>query len=259
MEKSIEIKGLSKKFKNPVNGAKSGSKALDVLSDVNIKVKENEFVSLLGPSGCGKSTLLKLIAGLDNEYDGSISLSGVNPLNKMVPVCFMLQKDCLMPWRSMLSNILLPLEIRKCDLKKGISDVKTLLEEFALSGFENYKPHQLSGGMRQRAALLRTYLMEGDIMLLDEPFGALDELTRGQMQDWLIKVWESHKKTVLFVTHGIDEAIFMSDRVLVMSGRPGTISGEVSIAFDRPRTRKMLLSPEFLDYKRKIMDLFTEF
>jgi len=251
----ILINELSKFYGN-IPGEDKG-RSLEVLSGISFAVGENEFVSLLGPSGCGKSTLLKLIAGLDMDYTGDISICGKDIRKTRVPVCYMLQKDCLLPWRTVTSNILLPVEIRKGDLKKARQDIKPLLEDFGLSGFEDYRPNQLSGGMRQRAALLRTYLMKGEIMLLDEPFGALDEITRIQMQDWLIKVWERHKKTVVFVTHDVDEAIFLSDRVLVMSVRPGTILGDIPIEFPRPRSRKMLFGSEFLEYKKSILELLS--
>lgn len=257
MKNIIEINRLNKEFLNP-EAEKQGESSLKVLKDVSLSVSENEFVTLLGPSGCGKSTLLKLIAGLDATYEGSIFLSGKDLRSNNVPVCYMLQKDCLMPWRTVLSNILMPVEIKKGNLKKAREDIKPLIDEFGLSGFENYLPGKLSGGMRQRVALLRTYLMEGSIMLLDEPFGALDEITRIQMQDWLISVWERHKKTVLFVTHDLDEAIFLSDRVLVMSTRPGTIIKELRIYFARPRSRDMVLDPKFNEYKREILKLLSE-
>ena len=251
MDNSIKIKKLNMVYSGPDD---DGS-GLGVLSNVNLEVQDNEFVSLLGPSGCGKSTLLRLIAGIEQDYEGDIHLGSDDPRNKRIPVCYMLQKDCLMPWRSMLSNVLLPIEIKKGDLKKAKKDIQPLISEFGLAGFENYRPRQLSGGMRQRAALLRTYLMDGEIMLLDEPFGALDEITRMQMQDWLISVWEKHKKTVLFVTHDIDEAIYLSDRVLVMSDRPGTINGEIQINIERPRKREMILTSQFSEYKKNILKL----
>lgn len=238
-------------------GPDDDGSGLGVLADVNLEVSDNEFVSLLGPSGCGKSTLLRIIAGIEQHYEGEIVLCGENLRNKRIPVCYMLQKDCLMPWRTMLSNVLLPIEIKKGDLKKAREEIKPLIHEFGLAGFENYKPRQLSGGMRQRAALLRTYLMDGEIMLLDEPFAALDEITRIQMQDWLISVWEKHKKTVLFVTHDIDEAIYLSDRVLVMSDRPGTVTEEIRIDFDRPRKRDMLLTSRFWGYKNEILNILS--
>ncbi|HHW22354.1 MAG TPA: ABC transporter ATP-binding protein [Clostridiaceae bacterium] len=255
MDCKIRITGLNMDY----TGSEEGESSLRVLSDVNLEVFENEFVSLLGPSGCGKSTLLRLIAGLEHDYEGEILLGGINPRHKRVPVCYMLQKDCLMPWRSMLSNVLLPIEIKKGDLKKAREEIKPLVQEFGLSGFENYRPRQLSGGMRQRAALLRTYLMDGEIMLLDEPFGSLDEITRMQMQDWLISVWEKHRKTVLFVTHDIDEAIYLSDRVVVLSDRPGTVNGVVQIDFERPRKRDMILTPQFSEYKKDILSLLASF
>ena len=258
MGNQIEINQLNKVFNSPGMDRQGEENSLKVLSHVSLSVSKNEFVSLLGPSGCGKSTLLKLIAGLDRAYDGTVTLEGRDPKQERVPVCYMLQKDCLMPWRSVLSNILLPVEIRRGDLKKAQKDIGPLLPEFGLDGFESYKPNQLSGGMRQRAALLRTYLMEGNIMLLDEPFGALDEITRIQMQDWLISVWEKYRKTVLFVTHNIDEAIYLSDRVLVMSSRPGNISGEIPIDFERPRSREMLLDQKFLNFKRNILELLAQ-
>lgn len=257
MDNIIEIKKLNKEYPEPDSKGQEAA-ALKVLQDVSLSVSENEFVTIIGPSGCGKSTLLKLIAGLDADYDGSISLGGKDLRNGRVPVCYMLQRDCLMPWRTVLSNILLPVEIRKGDMQKAREDIKPLIDDFGLSGFENYLPNRLSGGMRQRAALLRTYLMEGSIMLLDEPFGALDEITRIQMQNWLISVWEKHRKTVLFVTHDLDEAIFLSDRVLVMSGRPGTILDELVIECPRPRSRDMVLEPKFTQYKRKILKLLSE-
>jgi putative hydroxymethylpyrimidine transport system ATP-binding protein len=254
MDCKIRITNLNMEYTDLEDDDGSG---LGVLSDVNLEVYDNEFVSLLGPSGCGKSTLLRLIAGLEHDYGGEILLSGENPRHKRVPVCYMLQKDCLMPWRSLLSNVLLPIEIKKGDLKKAREEIKPLVSDFGLSGFENFRPRQMSGGMRQRAALLRTYLMDGEIMLLDEPFGALDEITRMQMQDWLISVWERHKKTVLFVTHDIDEAIYLSDRVLVMSDRPGTVTGSVQIEFERPRKRDMILTPRFSEYKKEILNLLA--
>jgi len=253
MEKKIIISNLNMVY----NGPEEDESGLGVLSDVSFEVYDNEFVSLLGPSGCGKSTLLRLIAGLEQDYEGEILLGGESPRHKRIPVCYMLQKDCLMPWRSMLSNVLLPIEVKKGDLKKAREEIKPLIHEFGLSGFENYRPRQLSGGMRQRAALLRTYLMDGEIMLLDEPFAALDEITRMQMQDWLVSVWEKHKKTVLFVTHDIDEAICLSDRVLVMSGRPGSVIGSICINFDRPRKRNMILTSRFSEYKKEILDLLS--
>jgi len=236
----------------PENGGRPDERLL-VLSGISFTVEENEFVSILGPSGCGKSTLLRLLAGLDRDYEGSVRINGTDLKEKRVPVCYMLQKDYLMPWRTLMENVLLPAEIAGEDLAKEAEIIRPMLREFGLEEFENYRPHALSGGMRQRAALLRTYRMKGDIMLLDEPFGALDEITRMQMQDWLLDVWGRYRKTVLFVTHNIDEAILLSDRVLVMSPRPGSIVRDIRVGFPRPRSRDMLLGSQFLDYKREIL------
>lgn len=250
----IKVTKLNKDFQVRPKGFRRGYEALSVLEDIDFSVGGNEFVSILGPSGCGKSTLLRILAGLDDNYKGTIELEGTNRKNRRVPVCYMLQKDYLLPWRTLLQNVLLPLEIEKKDLKKAAADIQQLLRDFGLAGFENALPSTLSGGMRQRAALLRTYLMRGNIMLLDEPFGALDEITRMQMQDWLLSVWDKHRKTVLFVTHNIDEAVFLSDRVLVMGPRPGSIIKEIPICHDRPRSREMLVNHEFLSFKKEILE-----
>lgn len=169
-----------------------------MLAGVSFRVEKNDFVSILGPSGCGKSTLLRLLAGLDRDYEGSIHVDGTDLKEKRVPVCYMLQKDHLMPWRTLMENVLLPAEIEGADLKKEAEIIRPMLKEFGLEEFENYRPHALSGDAPTRSPL-RTYRMRGDIMLLDEPFGALDEITRMQMQDWLLDVWGRHRKTVLLL------------------------------------------------------------
>jgi len=249
----IVAENVSKYYTVPSEKGGRIHEKLQVLNKVSFRVERNEFVSILGPSGCGKSTLLRLLAGLDRDFEGIIRIEDVDLKKNRVPVCYMLQKDHLLPWRTLMENVLLPAEIEGADLKKEAEAVRPMLREFGLEEFENYRPHALSGGMRQRAALLRTYRMRGDIMLLDEPFGALDEITRMQMQDWLLDVWGKHRKTVLFVTHNIDEAILLSDRVLVMSPRPGTIVKDIRIDFLRPRNRDMLLSSQFLSYKKDIL------
>lgn len=250
----IQASGVCKSYERPGKGCGRSRETLQALSGASFSVENNEFVSLLGPSGCGKSTLLRLLAGLDRDYEGDIIIDGVDVKQFRTPVCYMLQKDYLMPWRTLLENVLLPLEIKGADLREEAERIAPLVREFGLEGFENYRPDALSGGMRQRAALLRTYLMTGDIMLLDEPFGALDEITRMQMQDWLLDVWERHKKTVVFVTHSIDEAVFMSDRVLVMSPRPGRIIADISITLPRPRDREAFFGNEFPALKRRVLD-----
>lgn len=247
------LENISKYYDMPAEDKGRSCERLQVLAGVSFRVEKNEFVSILGPSGCGKSTLLRLLAGLDRDYEGSIRVDGVDLKKTRVPVCYMLQKDYLMPWRTLMENLLLPAEIAGADLAKEAEIIRPMLKDFGLEQFEHYRPHALSGGMRQRAALLRTYRMKGDIMLLDEPFAALDEMTRMQMQDWLLDIWGKHRKTVLFVTHSIDEAILLSDRVLVMSPRPGAVVKDIRIDFPRPRSRDMLLDSQFLGCKREIL------
>ncbi|WP_010245119.1 ABC transporter ATP-binding protein [Acetivibrio cellulolyticus] len=246
MNTKIEIKNLKKSFIR-------NKETLEVLSDINLVLFENQFVSLIGPSGCGKSTLLRILAGLEDNFCGDILLNGQNLSNSSSQFCYMPQKDLLMPWRTVYKNIILPLEInRKLDRAESLG-VTSLIKEFGLEGFENFYPSEISGGMKQRAGLLRTFLMNNDIMLLDEPFGALDEITRMNMQEWLLKVLSEHKKSVLFITHDIEEAIFLSDRVYVLSDRPASVLKTVDIEFPRPRTREMLSTNEFLKYKDIIL------
>lgn len=246
MNAKIEIKNLKKTFIR-------NKETLEVLRDINLVLCENEFVSLIGPSGCGKSTILRILAGLEDNFSGDILINGKTTSNSSSQFCYMPQKDLLMPWRTVYKNIILPLEINgKLDSAESLG-VRNLIKEFGLEGFENFYPSEISGGMRQRAGLLRTFLMKNDIMLLDEPFGALDEITRMNMQEWLLKVLSEHKKSVLFITHDIEEAIFLSDRVYVLSDRPASTIKTVDIEFPRPRTREMLLSNEFLKYKDIIL------
>jgi len=246
MNTKIEIKNLKKTFIR-------NKEKLEVLREINLLLCKNQFVSLIGPSGCGKSTILRILAGLEDGFSGDILLNGQDLRDSSSQFCYMPQKDLLMPWRTVYKNIILPLEISgKLDRAESIG-VRNLIKEFGLYGFENFYPSEISGGMRQRAGLLRTFLMNNDIMLLDEPFGALDEITRMNMQEWLLKVLSDHKKSVLFITHDIEEAIFLSDRVYVLSDRPATVIKTVDIEFPRPRTREMLSSSEFLKYKDVIL------
>ena len=216
MNTKIEIKNLSKTFTR-------NKEKLEVLREINLVICENQFVSLIGPSGCGKSTILRILAGLEDDYSGEILLNGQKISNSSRRFCYMPQKDLLMPWRTVYKNIILPLEIKGKLDSAEILGVTNLIKEFGLEGFENFYPSEISGGMRQRAGLLRTFLMNNDTMLLDEPFGALDEITRMNMQEWLLNVLSEHKKSVLFITHDIEEAIFLSDRVYVLSDRPATV------------------------------------
>lgn len=246
MSTKIEIKHLNKIFIR-------NKEKLEVLKDINLTLCENQFVSIIGPSGCGKSTILRILTGLEDEFSGDIFVNGINLANSSYKFCYMPQKDLLMPWRTIYKNIILPLEIDGRLNSAESMEVKALIKEFGLEGFENFYPSEISGGMKQRAGLLRTFLMNSDIMLLDEPFGALDAITRMNMQEWLLNVLSEHKKSVLFITHDIDEAIFLSDRVYVLSDRPATVVETLDIEFERPRKREMLATHEFLKYKELIL------
>jgi ABC-type nitrate/sulfonate/bicarbonate transport system ATPase subunit len=226
------------------------------VSGVNLRIAKSEFVTLVGPSGCGKSTLFNMIAGLlPPDDDGSLLFGGAPQRDGQLlgKVSFMPQRDLLFPWRTVLDNAILALEVEGVPRKEARERARAMLPEFGLAGFANHYPHQLSGGMRQRVALMRTFLFERDLMLLDEPFGALDALTRTRMQHWLLELWARHRRTVLFITHDIDEAILLGDKVLVMTARPGTVKSETVIDLPRPRDPSIVLSPEFIRIKQRLL------
>jgi NitT/TauT family transport system ATP-binding protein len=237
----LEIEKLSKKYGD-----------IEVIKDLNLHIKKGEFISIVGPSGCGKSTLFKIITGLLTEYTGRVSIEGSTVINKVIS--YLPQKDLLLPWKTLYENAAIPLEISGVKKEQWEEIISPLMEEFGLSGFENRYPHELSGGMRQRGGLLRSFLIDSDLMLLDEPFGALDALTRSSMQDWLLEIWERHNHSILFITHDIEEAIYLSDRVYIMSARPGRFLDELEIKFSRPRKKDVILSQDFLEYKGKILE-----
>ncbi|MBO1753354.1 ABC transporter ATP-binding protein [Actinotalea sp. BY-33] len=247
----LVIDQVHRSFPNPEGGT------VDALVDANLSVRPGEFISLIGPSGCGKSTLFNLIAGLDAPSSGRIVIDGVDRAGQQGLVGYMLQKDLLLPWRTVVENVVLGLEISGVRKKAAQAIARPLLTTYGLAGFENRYPHQLSGGMKQRVALLRTILFNRDIILLDEPFGALDAQTREQMQEWLLDLWDDFHKTVLFVTHDIDEAIYLSDRVFVMSARPGRIIAEFEVPLSRPRKPSVVTSPEFVALKADARELLN--
>lgn len=227
--------------------------AVRALEPLSLNVPAGRFVSILGPSGCGKSTIFNLIAGLDAPTSGSISVDGSAIEGMTGIVAYMLQKDLLLPWRSVIDNVVLGMEIDRVGRSEAYARARPLLERYGLGGFEGHYPAQLSGGMRQRAALLRTMLCDREIVLLDEPFAALDAQTRSDMQEWLLDVWDDFKKTVIFVTHDVDEAIYLSDEIVVMSARPGRIIEELPIELSRPRKRHIITSAPFISYKEHVL------
>jgi ABC-type nitrate/sulfonate/bicarbonate transport system ATPase subunit len=222
---------------------------LPVLDGVSLAAGAGEFVSIVGPSGGGKSTLLNLIAGLERPERGRILLDGAEITGRRGLVASMPQRDALLPWRSVLDNAVLPALVRGEDAAAARREAAALLDRFGLAGFGAALPAALSGGMRQRAALLRTVLWHRPVMLLDEPFGALDAVTRAHLQVWLQGLWDRLDRTILLVTHDIDEAILLSDRVYVLSGRPGRVELEVPIALPRPRDERVMAGAAFLDYR----------
>ncbi|MGN6535691.1 MAG: ABC transporter ATP-binding protein [Mesorhizobium sp.] len=209
--------------------------ATPVLDGISLDVHAGEFVSILGPSGAGKSTLFQMLVGGIRADSGSIRCKGQTLGPEVGRFAFMPQRDALMPWRRILDNVILGLEVQGMGRKPAREKVLPLFPEFGLAGFENHYPAQLSGGMRQRAALLRTVVQEQDMLLLDEPFGALDALTRSGMQRWLETMWQRHRWTALLITHDVREAVFLSDRIYILSARPARVVREFSVPLPRPR------------------------
>ncbi|MGG4489803.1 ABC transporter ATP-binding protein [Metabacillus idriensis] len=235
--------------------SKSYSEDQHVLLPTDFTVKKGEFVSIIGPSGCGKSTLLDIIAGINKPANGTVHYNGEEITNKTGLIGYMPQSDVLFPWRTVMDNVILPLEIEGIGKEEARSQARGLFPKFGLAGFENHYPSMLSGGMRQRANFLRAYLNNKDLLLLDEPFGKLDAMTRLELQKWFIQICEDTGQTVIFITHDIDEAIFLSDRILILSPRPGRIIEEVSVEFTRPRTDDLFTSMKFASLKRRLLDL----
>ena len=224
-----------------------------VIEDINIHLKEGELVSLLGVSGSGKTTLFNIISGLIMPDGGSVQLSDRDITGKPGSVAYMLQKDMLLPHKKIIDNVSLPLLLKGMPRKDARAHTDEFFEEFGLEGTQNKYPSQLSGGMKQRAALLRTYMASDGVVLLDEPFSALDTLTKSAMHKWYLQVMEHISLSTLFITHDIDEAIRLSDRIYIMSGAPGRIADEIVIEEKRPRREDFDLTPEFLEYKKRII------
>ncbi|MFP8782388.1 ABC transporter ATP-binding protein [Planococcus plakortidis] len=221
----------------------------EVLRELSLHIAEDEFVAVLGPSGSGKSTLFHLIGGLYEPDAGAILLDGENINGQKGSVSYMPQSPSLLPWRTVLDNVLLGAEIAG---HKDRQAAIQMMGKAGLSGYEQSYPHQLSGGMKQRAAFIRSLLSPQPLILLDEPFSALDEFTRSEMQKWLLDIWQHDKRSILFVTHNIDEALFLADRILVLSEKPAQVVTEFKVEFERPRAEALTLSEEFLQYKKDI-------
>jgi ABC-type nitrate/sulfonate/bicarbonate transport system ATPase subunit len=234
----IALESVSKTFTGE-------GRPVQALRDVSMQVQPGEFVTIIGPSGSGKSTLFNLIVGLLEPDSGTICIDGDICAERTGRVGYMPQRDLLLPWRSVLDNAIIPLEIRGTQRDAARQRARDLLPLFGLEDFAGEYPSTLSGGMRQRAALLRTILTDRDVLLLDEPFGALDALTRRELQDWLLGVWREFGQTVVFITHDVEEALYLGDRVLVLSERPGTVTRTLTVDLPRPRRRGMVGDPAF--------------
>lgn len=243
---SIAVDGVSKSFRP------SGVQAL---AAVTLAAESGQFVSLVGPSGCGKSTLFNIIAGLIEPDEGTVHFDDADVTGTTGHVGYMLQRDLLLPWRTVLDNVLLGLDVARVSRSTSEPRARELLARFGLSGFAKAYPAQLSGGMRQRCAVIRTILYDAPLFLLDEPFSALDAQTRLLMQEWLLDVWDTLGKTVFYITHDLDEALFLSDRVYVMSARPGHVIADVAVALERPRDHAIRTAAAFLDYKVQLAEL----
>jgi putative hydroxymethylpyrimidine transport system ATP-binding protein len=225
-----------------------------VFSGLSLTVRQGEFVSVVGASGCGKSTLFKIIAGLLEPSGGEIHMHGVNTSSRsrLGSIAYMPQQDLLLPWRTVLENCLLPFEVRKLNSKaETTATILEMLGRLGLQGMEDAYPHELSGGMKQRVAFLRTLVTGGDLMLLDEPFGALDALTKREIHKWLVELWGGIQKTVLFITHDLEEAILLSDRIYVMHGSSHSLQ-EIIVDLPRPRSYTMNYEPRFLRLREEL-------
>lgn len=246
-ENKISIKNVGQTFQ------KEGSPFV-VLEDCSLDIKENEFVTIVGTSGCGKSTLLNIVGGLVLPTHGAVYIGDEMVTKPGRDRGFVFQSYSLFEWLTVEDNIMFAL--KKSSLSKA--EKKDLVQEYitvvGLSGFEKSLPKELSGGMKQRVAIARALVYQPAVLLMDEPFGALDAQTRGMMQELLLNVWEKYKTTVLFITHDVDEAIFLSDRVIVMSARPGTIKVDRKITLARPRNYELTTTPEFMELKRELLD-----
>lgn len=240
-KKILEVEKVYKAFSNK-----------EVISDINIFLEEGEIISLLGFSGVGKSTLFNIIAGVLQPDQGRVLLKDKDITNRPGHISYMLQKDLLLEQKTILMNVSLPLIIKGKSKKEAKEISQKYFEMFGLEGTEKAYPNQLSGGMRQRAAFLRTYLSSEDVILLDEPFSALDAITKKELHDWYKKMSQELGLSTIFISHDIDEAIYLSDRVYIMTGKPGIISSEVKIK--RPKSGDFSLSSEFLIYKKDILD-----
>ena len=247
----VEVRELYKAYR--VDG-----QPVEVLDGVSLRAAPGAFVTIIGPSGCGKSTLFSILCGLQQPDRGEVCFDGQPAPHRAGMLGYMPQRDLLLPWRRVLDNAILGPEVQGKDLGAARREAQGLLPLFGLEGFGGSYPATLSGGMRQRAALLRTFLCHKDVMLLDEPFGALDAITRNGLQEWLLQVWQQFGYTILFITHDVEEALFLSDYVYVLTPRPARVALELAVPLGRPRLREMTLTSEFAALKQEVLRALGE-
>jgi NitT/TauT family transport system ATP-binding protein len=247
----IQIDGVWKEFAK-------GERSVLALEDITLRVANGEFVAVLGPSGCGKSTLLNMVAGFDRPTRGVVSVDGAEIVDPSPRRGVVFQEPALFPWFSVLENVLFGPKTQRQPAAEYRRRAAQILEQVGLRGFEASYPAELSGGMRQRVGIARVLIMQPQVLLMDEPFGSLDAQTRMVMQELLLQVWERHHQTVLFITHDIEEAIFLADVVYVLTARPGAIRSRIPVHFERPRSIEMLTRPEFGELRREIMHQIRE-
>jgi NitT/TauT family transport system ATP-binding protein len=247
----IEIDGVTKEF------AKGGRRLL-ALHDIGLEVAAREFAAILGPSGCGKSTLLNMVAGFDRPTRGSVRVAGEEIAAPSPKRAVVFQEPALFPWLSVMENVLFGPKTQRQPAAEYRARAVQIIEQVGLQGFETSYPAELSGGMRQRVGIARVLIMQPPVLLMDEPFGSLDAQTRSLMQELLLQVWERHHQTVLFVTHDIEEALLLADRVCIMTARPGRIKKSLSVTIPRPRAIEVTTSPEFNALRREVLALIRE-
>lgn len=247
----LSVQNVSHRF----GSAETGVLAI---SDISIDVAPGRFVSIIGQSGCGKSTLFNILAGLLTPSQGRILFDGDDITGRAGLVSYMLQKDLLLPWRTVIDNVIYGMEIQGVPKAEARRRALPFMERYGLGNFANHYPATLSGGMRQRTALLRTLLCNKELIMLDEPFAALDAQTRLKMQAWLLRLWRDFSLTVLFITHDVDEAIFLSDEIIVLSPRPGRIRETMQVDLPRPRSREIVTAPRFAALKARCLEILFE-
>lgn len=252
MTPKLSVQGLGKQFPTRTGAA------IEALLNINLDIAAGEFVTLVGASGCGKTTLLRIVDGLTPPSQGQILLDGREVRGPGPDRGMVFQSDSLFPWRTVLANVMFGLEIQRQPRAPSTERAQRLIDLVGLKGFEHHYPHELSGGMRQRVNLARALAIDPEVLLMDEPFAALDAQTREIMQAELLRIWVANRKTVLFVTHQIDEAIFLADRVVVMTARPGRIKEVIALTLPRPRALAMKRTPEFIAYVDRVWKLIEE-